>query len=558
MNDRWMTLCLLGLVCAWGAGAPRRVCAQEEVGPRLEGAVGDDFWGAVLVRKHGKVLLEKGYGKADLAKRDITDQSLFDIGSVAKQFTAAAVLKLQMQGKLSVEDRLADHVEGVPEDKLEITVYDLLTHMSGLAVDIAWTGAEVAERDRMVARVLSEPLNAVPGDEFQYSNVGYFVLAALIEIVSEESFEGYLKKQLFRPARMKSTGFVGDRSLKRSRQTARVFEGKRSTVLTYPFNWANRGATGVVTTTRDLALWDEALRGTKVLDGESKALLFEPREEEYACGWRIEDSLAGEPKQHHGGSTRGYRAELARYPDDELLIVVLTNNDHDPTAIVGRLEAALFGKEGVPAGEEGALLGRYALPSGGHFEIARGERGLVVRAMGTEACCRVFYGLERLPDWPQLMAQMGAAGQASFERLAKGGAKAAKKLLPEPDAFLATWADLVQERGAYKGFEVIGSNSGRAMNTYVRATFGKAQVVFRLDWGQGRNLARVERVAAPHPYEIRLVPLEAGGTFGGQSLFRGRRVGVAFDQEDGGRATALTWSDATAGQGGRIVCARLD
>ena len=558
MRGRWAALILLGLVGSAGALGLRPACAEGDRVQRLEAAVGEDFWGAVLVRQKGQVLMSRGYGKADLAKRDITDESLFDIGSVSKQFTAAAVLKLQMEGKLSVEDRLADHVKGVPEDKAEITILDLLTHMSGLAIEIEWGGEDLAERHRMVERVLSEPLRSEPGEEFAYSNVGYFVLAALIEVVSGESFESYLKKHLFRPAGMRSTGFVGDRSLKRSRATARVQGPRRSTALDYPWNWANRGATGVVTTTKDLARWDDALRGTGVLDEATQAVLFEPREGGYACGWKVGTSLQGTPKQHHGGTTGGYQAELARFPEEEALIVVLTNREHDGPAVAGRLEAALFGAEEEGPGEHAAGLGRYGLPGGGSFEIARDAEGLVLRGMGTEACSRVFYGLARLPDWPHLLDQMGQEGCAQFVRLAKGSPRDARELLPDPEAFLAGWRGLEARHGKYASSELIGSNSGRAMNTYVRAVFGAQVVVFRLDWGTGQHLARVEAIAKTHPYEIRLVPLAEEGAFAAQTQFGGRRVGLQLGAVRAGRAASLTWTDATEGPGGRIVCERLD
>ena len=156
---------VVGVLLGIAQPSTRAEDVEASVEARLLDAVGDDFWGAVLVRRGEDVLLSRGFGKADLVRKDMTPRSLFDIGSVAKQFTAAAILKLQMQGKLSVEDSLGKHLKDVPDDKAGITIHHLLTHRSGLQSDIAWGTKEAADRDAMVRRVLSEPLLSTPGDE---------------------------------------------------------------------------------------------------------------------------------------------------------------------------------------------------------------------------------------------------------------------------------------------------------------------------------------------------------------------------------------------------------
>ena len=154
----------------------------------LDGLTPERFAGSVLVAKEGKILLNKGYGMAIRSKAiPNTSESVIVIGSITKQFTAAGILKLEMQGKLSTEDTIAKYFSKVPAEKKEITLHHLLTHTAGL---IDYTGDdwingdfEVAPRDETIQEALDAPLLSEPGEEFHYSNSGYSVAAAIIEKV---------------------------------------------------------------------------------------------------------------------------------------------------------------------------------------------------------------------------------------------------------------------------------------------------------------------------------------------------------------------------------------
>jgi len=304
-----------------------------------------DFWGAVLVAKGGEILLAKGYGEADYDERANTANTLFEIASTSKQFTAAAVLRLHQDGKLQVTDSIKKHLRGVPKDKQDITIHHLLTHTSGIPGNAGVPYASKMSRKQYVKHVLEKPLDSEPGAKFAYNNAAYALLAAIVEEVANTSFEKYSKKKLFGPAGLKDTGFVGDDDLDEERQSVR--RGDRmpeATAIDWHWGWGYRGMGGVVSTVHDLYLWDRALRGEKVLDAETKALYFEPALEGYACGWRVEATDRGTMKIHHSGGVHGYACQYARFPDDDVVIAVLSNGKSNIMAVEQALAGLLFPK----------------------------------------------------------------------------------------------------------------------------------------------------------------------------------------------------------------------
>lgn len=338
------TLCLLAL--ALGPQSDER----ERLDHEIQLATGGAFWGVVLVAQENRVLLEKGYGNADYASRPNTPKTLFEVASTSKQFTAAAVLKLEMQGKLSIDDPIAEHFEGVPEDKAGITVRHLLNHTSGLSGEVGLPYASRATRTEFLETVFGAPLDTEPGTKFAYSNSGYALLAALVEVVTGESFEEYSARQLFTRAGMRDTGFIQDEHLDRDRMTARLESGRAdATAADWHWSWGYRGMGGVVSTARDLLKWDEALRGTKVLSEEAKAKLYAPALGRYACGWKIEATPRGTTKVHHSGSVAGYRVQFARWLEEETVVIVLSNGACDVFAVERAVTDVLFPKPRVEA-----------------------------------------------------------------------------------------------------------------------------------------------------------------------------------------------------------------
>ena len=245
--------------------------ANSQLGEKLDRwLVAADFRGNVLVSKGGVVLLRKGYGLADRENGvPYTADTVFDVGSITKQFTAAAILKLELQGKLRVEDPIGKFFPGVPDDKKSITLHHLLTHTSGLESDFAGDYDPVL-RDEYVKRILASTLRSKPGDVYFYANSGYSLLGAVVEIVSGKPYEQYLRENFFLPAGMPDTGYklpgwpqakvaVGYRDGKR---WGRINEKPWDKAGPY---WALRANGGISSTLDDMLRWHVALTGDTVL-----------------------------------------------------------------------------------------------------------------------------------------------------------------------------------------------------------------------------------------------------------------------------------------------------
>jgi CubicO group peptidase (beta-lactamase class C family) len=182
--------------------------AGRRVDDYLKRLVPYGFSGAVLVAQGGEIVLRKGYGFANRAmKQPYTPDLVSSIGSVTKQFTGAAIVKLEMQGRLKTSDLISRYLPGVPADKADITIHHLLTHTAGFSGDLGGSDAEPIERDALVAKVLAAPLVSRPGERFEYSNEGYSLAGAIIERISGQGYEAYLRGHLFLPAGMNDTGY---------------------------------------------------------------------------------------------------------------------------------------------------------------------------------------------------------------------------------------------------------------------------------------------------------------------------------------------------------------
>src|SRR5687768_14866524 len=210
-------------VIAQGPSAPLR---PNEIRQGQEAARVDEyltrlvphgFSGAVLIAMvpkggnwttDGRVVLKKAYG---LANRETglpyTVDMVSSIGSVTKQFAGAAIMKLEMMGKLKTSDPISKYLPGVPEDKAGITIHHLLTHTAGFSGDLGGMDGEAIARDALVAKVLAAPLASKPGERFEYSNEGFSLAGAIVEIVSGKGYETFLREELFLPLDMADTGY---------------------------------------------------------------------------------------------------------------------------------------------------------------------------------------------------------------------------------------------------------------------------------------------------------------------------------------------------------------
>jgi CubicO group peptidase (beta-lactamase class C family) len=299
------------------------------------------FSGALLVAKDGEVAIAKGYGFAHReTKTPFTSTTVFDIGSITKQFTGAAIAKLEMQGKLSADDRLSKFFANVPPDKLEITLHHLLTHTAGLPGDFGGD-YEVASREWIVEQALASKLIAPPGKRHRYANSGFSLLAAIVEQVSGQSYETFLREQLWLPAGMKSTGYRLPRW-----PTVSIAHGYRDdkdwgTPLDKrwaqdgPY-WNLRGNGGVLSTVWDIYRWHTTLLGDNVLSADAKQRMFARTVKEgpfskywYNYGWSLHDTPRGTSVTEHNGGNGVFFADFVRYIDDKTVIIAASNRSQD-------------------------------------------------------------------------------------------------------------------------------------------------------------------------------------------------------------------------------------
>jgi CubicO group peptidase (beta-lactamase class C family) len=302
--------------------------------------------GAVLVERGGKTIFRKAYGLAD-RERNIanTVDTRFHVASVAKIFTAAAILKLEEEGRLSTADPISKYLGPFDDGETGATIHHLLTHTSGLVVK----GATLDEssRDAFIRSVAATPRAARPGETYTYLNAGYSLLAAIVEIVSGEPFETFVARELFAPAGMSATGFLwqvqpGDRSF------AIGYAGKTVAELApvpRQTEWALRGPGGVVTTVGDLQRWVHALRDDVVLSAASRRKMFTAYFGDEGYGWHVAKTSRGTTVVHRGGGMPEVAAELRWFPDEESLIVILRNEHLDsPTANAKEIEELVFAR----------------------------------------------------------------------------------------------------------------------------------------------------------------------------------------------------------------------
>ncbi|WP_299442970.1 serine hydrolase domain-containing protein [uncultured Aquimarina sp.] len=309
---------------------------KEKIANYLDQLEDNGFSGSVLVAQHGKILLEKGYGYADRENKvKYTEKTVSTIGSITKQFTGAAILTLEMQGKLSVTDKLSTYFENVPNDKKDITLHHLLTHSAGLPPAIGDDYEEITT-DEFIEKTLRRKLLFEPGTGYEYSNVGYSVLGIIIEKLSGMSYEAYLSENLWKPAGMNQTGYqmpsfgniaVGyrkDRKWGRTTERAWANDG--------PY-WHLKANGGVLSTVQDMYKWHEALLGNKILNEDAKTKLYGKHVEEgegsgsyYGYGWAIFPTPRNTELIAHNGGNGVFFADMWRYLEEGITIIIMTNS----------------------------------------------------------------------------------------------------------------------------------------------------------------------------------------------------------------------------------------
>ncbi len=310
---------------------------------------------SLAVVRAGKLVQTKGYGKASLELNvPATDQTLYGLGSISKQFTATAVMLLVEDGKLSVDDRLTNFFGWLPKEWSEVTVRHLLTHTSGIH-EQEWKDG-ILEFDRFehnqeeVVRSVFGPMLARPGEKFSYSNVGYRLLGMLIESVSGQSYWDFLEQRIFRPFGMEVTRNSDPKTVIPNRARGYgISEGKH--VNREPVTASSAFAEGaLISSVLDLVKWDAALSSGALLKKTSLEQMWTPvrlndgTTYNYGFGWYLRP-VPGHRTVAHGGGLPGFTTTIWRFIDDQLTVMVLSNCETAATMRIGFGVAGLY----VPA-----------------------------------------------------------------------------------------------------------------------------------------------------------------------------------------------------------------
>lgn len=382
----------------------------------LERAGSQGFSGSVFAARGGEVVVATGVGWADLGRKQrIGSTTLFEIASVSKPLTALTVARLAASGKLSLDDPMAKHLPGVPDDCKAITLRHLIQHTSG----IPGTNSQGAgERlDAVLPTFLAGGPRHTPGQHWEYWNQGYALLSEVIARVSGKSYVDAMRTELFEPAGMASTCFTGDKAPGKLTVAIGVSAGgEPRSALDHPYGaygFQYRGMGGVVTNVWDLWRLDRALATEALLDEKSRKELFEPGLNDYALGWWVKRGEDGRLQQSHGGRVRGFVCDVRRFPEQDGCVFVLCNDDSlPPYHVADAVEALLFGDAEAPPAPPRAMEAKTAAKWVGEYQ-AEGGRKLTIELQRDLVLARIEWSP---PNGPVTRGLLGedAKGRVVF------------------------------------------------------------------------------------------------------------------------------------------------
>lgn len=364
------------------------------------------FMGTVLVARGDQVMFDKAYGSANL-EWDVanTPTTKFRLGSVTKQFTAASILLLEERGKLSVSDPVKKYMPDAPAAWDKITIFHLLTHTSGVPdftrfPDYSKIEPFATTPAKLVALFRDKPLDFQPGEQWSYDNSGYVLLTYLIEKITGENYEKFVRENIFTPLGMTDTGYDSNSAIILHRASGYTpgrggIENAGFINMTIP-----QGAGALYSTTEDLLKWEQGLFGGKVLKAESLEKMTTPFKSNYAFGLMVE-TVDGHKKISHGGGIEGFNTELAYYPDDKLAVVALANlNGPAAGDIATKLAAVAQGKTVTLQSERTEItldsqvlsrfVGAYQMPDGGPVMLISLQGNQLSAKLGPQPAFPIF------------------------------------------------------------------------------------------------------------------------------------------------------------------------
>jgi CubicO group peptidase (beta-lactamase class C family) len=440
---------------------------------------------ALAVMKDGRIIYKRGYGMADLDHDvTITPATVFHVASVSKQFTAAAVLLLEQDGKLSIDDDVRKYVPELPDFGLRITLRHLLHHTSGLRDQWDLLGLAgwrysldlITDEDVLALMARQKDLNFKPGERHLYCNTGYTLLAQVVKRVSGQSLRDFTTARIFAPLGMKSTHFRDDHA-EIVKGIAYGYAPAGNTFKLSVTNFDTVGATSLLTTAEDLALWDENFFNPRVGGREliermlDRGKLNDGTTLDYACGLSV-GKYKGLNIVDHGGSDAGYRSDLLRFPDQHFSVACLSNTPNDPGSLARQVADIYLAKElkPEPARPEVPtvkLTPEQLASKAGVYHNPDGDiiRRIVVQSQGGSLGIRqgaTGPGVELKASSESRFRPVGQATEIRFEPLPAGG----MRMIDAPDSgakpavytraeeFKPAAAQLAEYAGEYRSDEI--------------------------------------------------------------------------------------------------------
>lgn len=317
---------------------------------------------SVAITRGGEPILVRGYGHADLEHGvPVSENTVFRIGSVTKQFTAAAIMRLVEQGRIDLQDPVSEYLDGLPAWADEVSIHHLLNHTSGVK-SYTSLGPEWMEimpldltHEKMVALFRDRPVDFTPGERYLYNNSGYYLLGMILEEVTGQPYAEHLQSTFYEPLDLDATVYCSEGPLIPHRAEGYVledgsFRNDPPIGMTQPFS-----AGALCSTAADLARWARALAHGDVVSTDSYRHMTTPtrltggEERSYGYGLGMGE-LGGEPYVAHGGGINGFISQLAYYPEADVAIAVLSNSQNaNAPAIEKQITRRLLG---IPESEE--------------------------------------------------------------------------------------------------------------------------------------------------------------------------------------------------------------
>jgi len=471
----------------------------------------------VLVVRNSKTVFERSYGMANRAAGIAADTAtVYNLGSITKQFTAAAILRLEELGKLRTTDTVGRFFPTAPPDKRGITLHQLLTHTAGFASDYSPTDYELTTRDEYVRRMFAATLKSKPGASFSYANSGYSLLAAIVEIVTGKDYEVALRDLVLRPAGMLETGYKAPAW--DAKRIAHGYQDGRDwgtivdkiAMAGAPY-WALRGNGGLHTTLGDIAKWDAALNDARVFTDSSRRKFMtgyvnegpEGRSQ-YAYGWAVMKTSRGTRLVTHNGGNGVYVAELLRFVDDRVTIFMTsTVSQSTASSAVRAVSAIVFGqpydlpplRSVAAAGDVSSAVGTYTLADGSRLVIRAEEGRVMAEAVGQQAYQLLASGDTASP--PNATA-LNAKSRAIVEALVQGSVGPLFTSMgpggPDSAEMAQQESQLLEGRrerfGAFRSIDVLGTIPGPegGLQTTVRLNFDRGGATNIYTWDRENKI----------------------------------------------------------------------